>query len=484
MKPRNLPGHLLSTSLALTALSTVLFASSPAMAFSEDICLEPNAAGGNDVVNCMDAAHCGPNAEDHTHCRVNAVMDAASAMGKGRSVIHTDLTHFMAQAIGLRGDVAYWLAAFNEIVDATTYVPFDMNGDLFEEDSVYSTPSLNGWSRQNPSAGGFTYHFPAVFKYTANAANRFPGAANPLYTIDGAHPHLDDAVSEGMLYHLRAWALATTPRGSCVNGFTGYDSTLKSFFTGSQCWKTSDLALKNSPESVTRWIRGWMPTFTVVNGAQMPFSSYSGTDIVQYTAPEQMGGQITGIRFDYEIGSILGAAPRSLWDDANTSAKVPASIVRMGMYLHVLQDRISHATCGDASVVHEPDALGYFRFNYSPDECTQDQHAVRHYEEIGFPPAQTPERVYSALSYAWDEMVQFAKLHPEWLTHSYTPAQLAQRKHQIIGTRGAFTAGQAITDVVSVQDGCERLRAMIELTDAWGFEQMPGNEGDTSTMCD
>jgi len=480
MKPRTLPGHLLTTTLAL---STVLFASSSAMAFSEDLCLQPNGAGGNDIVNCMDAAHCGPNAEEHTHCRVNSVMDAAQAMGNGRSIVHTDLTHFMAQAIGLRGDVAYWLAAYNEIVDANTYIPFDMYGDPADETGMYTTATLNGWSRQNPNAGGFTYHFPAVFKYTASASSRFPGAANPSYAVDGTHPHLDDAVSEGMLYHLRSWALTSQRQGSCVNGFTVYDSALKSFFSASQCWRPNDLALKTVPGAVPKWIQGMMPTFTVVGGAQLPFASYSGTDIVQYTPPANMGGQITDVRFDNELGSILSGSSGVLFEDSDPDAPVPASIVRMGMYLHVLQDRISHATCGDASTVNEPDTTGYFHFNYSPAECTQDQHAVRHYEEIGFPPAQTPERVYSSLSYAWDEMVQFAKLHPEWLVHSYTPAQLAARKRQIIGTRGALTAGQAISQVVSVTDGCERLRGMIQLTSAWGFEQMPGNEGDPATMC-
>lgn len=81
-------------------------------------------------------------------------------------------------------------------------------------------------------------------------------------------------------------------------------------------------------------------------------------------------------------------------------------------------------------------------------------------------------------------MVQFAKVHPEWLVHAYSPAQLAARKRQIIGTRGALTAGQAISQVISVTDGCERLRAMIELTSAWGFEQMPETKAIPSTMCD
>lgn len=470
---------------ALVALAALLPAGA-AQAFSEDLCVQSNADGSRAIVNCLTAAECGPNAAEHTHCRVNLTYDAAKAIGNGRSVFHTDATFFIAQAVGLRSDVAYWLAAYDQAVDAQTYVPFDMYGNTSTIGAAYTTAKMNGWARTDPSTGGFTAHFPAVFTYTAAGKVRYPGAANPTYTVDGAHPHLDDAVSEGMLYHFRSWALANdTGRGSCINGFTAYDPALRSFFTGASCYRDASSVLTTQPQNVTRWITGWMPTLTVLNGLPLQFAAYSGNGIAQYVSAVrgQSNSYISQIKYDDEP-SLQGILDASSGVMLTPAEPVTADLARMAIYLHILQDRISHAACGDASTVHEPDPSGYFSFLYSTEQCTQDLHATRHYEEIGFPPAALPERVYSALRYTWNELVAFAQAHPEYVATQYSPAQLAARRQSFVGTKSPYAPGKLVTDAISVSDGCQRAREMMRLLAQNGLAQMPGNDAsELDLMC-
>src|SRR5215217_5471567 len=46
----------------------------------------------------------------------------------GRSMVHAESTFFIAQALGYRSDVAYWIAAYNEVTDYGQYVPIDQCG--------------------------------------------------------------------------------------------------------------------------------------------------------------------------------------------------------------------------------------------------------------------------------------------------------------------------------------------------------------------
>ena len=80
-------------------LAAFLLHASAASAFSEDLCVQDNADGSRSIVDCLTAETCGPNAEDHTHCRANITYDAAKAVGNGRSIVHTDSTYFIAQAL-------------------------------------------------------------------------------------------------------------------------------------------------------------------------------------------------------------------------------------------------------------------------------------------------------------------------------------------------------------------------------------------------
>src|SRR6185295_11909444 len=57
-------------------------------------------------------------------------------------------------------------------------------------------------------------------------------------------------------------------------------------------------------------------------------------------------------------------------DGAHDAGAAHAADARLGVYLHVLADRISHHVCGDHSVISGPTASG-FVVNLTNTECAQ-----------------------------------------------------------------------------------------------------------------
>jgi hypothetical protein len=89
----------------------------------------------------------------------------------GRSMIHADSTYFIALALGYRADVAYWIAAYNEVEDYAQYAPIDQCGGQAtstNSGSTYITASFNGYQRTNAATGGPLYHY--VVNFSPNGA--------------------------------------------------------------------------------------------------------------------------------------------------------------------------------------------------------------------------------------------------------------------------------------------------------------------------
>lgn len=478
-----------------TAICTFAIQTNYLMAFSEDVCVMTSEDGKLSIENCLNSDYCGPNAENHLRCRANSLLTAMDAFNyPARSVLHTDSTFFIAQMIGLREDVAYWIAAYNESADVGTYVPFDMFGKrYYDEDpnkrsnlmpEYTTTANMFGWYRQSGMTGGINFHFPAVFKYSAQSP--YPGATNPTYRIDGQQPRLDDPIYEGQLYHLRQWALFN--KNACTNGLSEYDSVSKSFFTSSTCYRENVSGLENNPASAKKWISGRLPLLSMKDDVYADFAAYSGPAIAKAlpvdTNSDGVNDLLNDVIYDYDLyEELLSPSLGILYSEPiEQKPKVPAIIARMGIYLHFLQDRISHYQCSDASIVNEPDKDGYFHYTYSTEQCTADLHAVRHYEELGFPAALIPQRTYSAMIYTWDELVSFAQMHPQFLEVQFSPAQLKLMKEEVIGNKSR--PGILFTDAISKQSACERVQAIVRLNDAYGLQQMPGYDiQQIETMC-
>ena len=452
-------------------------------AFSEDLCSGDDREGGHVIENCLTAEACDPDeGGDTTRCRANLMFDATIAgeeaeAGGARSMIHVDAVHFLAQVVGLRPKAAYWIAAYDQVADVTEYHPFGMNGEVVwakDDGTPTTTAYLNGWWRASESSGGFSYHFVAPF--SDNGERLIEDCSdNPVEgSICGMRPNLHDAVHEGQLVHMRQWAMEG--RKPCVDGLTMVDR-LDSYYLYDECYMNSP-TLSTEPEVVERYIQGFRPTLA---GSVKPvtFTAYSGDQIATYRSTEDGYPQDIVYGDDEGLAQVLISSYSEdelallLGQDGIMDF---VQLIRMGIYLHSLADRISHYECGDASVVAGPDGQDRFTFAYDNYECGQDLHAYRHYQEVGH--AVLPDRTAEALEYTLNELDLFGALHPQWQSDALEDEDPDER---LFGFQNAI---DDLLDVLRISDGCERLRAMIELIDDYGFEQLPGNDvSGIDTMC-
>lgn len=381
----------------LTAL-VVLGGAPAAHAFSEDLCVKAGV-----IVDCMQAAACAPGGNSAA-CSVNIVWDGAQATSAatGRSMLHVDSTYAIAQALGFRWDIAYWIAAYNEVTDQGKYDPLDRCGRALSDATLTPVP-ITGFLRTKPATGGVGFHFVTPF----SAA----GDGSDLGQVDGEHPDLDSH-AEGMLGHVRRWLYAgVAGQGAapmCVDGFTTRAPLASAPFMNSACYAASSSA---------SLIRGEMPLFST-GQARVPFLAKQGNQVLLTDATS---GQTS---YYDALGGLLASGSGELKTGSDAGSSVPEVIAKAGFYLHMVQDRISHSACTDASYVRYSAPFYEYRFEpgtSDPSLCTQDTHAVMHYEELG--KQQLPERTLAALEYTYDELKELADAlhsqHPGWFTGRY-----------------------------------------------------------------
>ncbi len=189
-------------------------------AFAEDLCLEDGR-----VENCVGGDREGRMPRLIDRFRAMFGLWSAAQETNGRSMIHVDSTFFIAQAVGLRWDIAYWIAAYDQVPDVMQYIPFGSDGRKLTEIPRWHTIRLNGWYRLALDLGGTLYHYPAP--YLPHGTTRLPP------NIQAAHPNLNDSVHEGTVVHFRRWALEGTR--VCTGGFTTRAPD-GSYFTGASCF--------------------------------------------------------------------------------------------------------------------------------------------------------------------------------------------------------------------------------------------------------
>lgn len=363
--------------LSGAALAALLLPSTPASAFFEDLCYVP----GGGLMQCLPLpANCAPS-DDSQACRAGAVAQAAAVGNQtagGRSMVHVDATYFLAQAVGFDPEAAHWIAAYDEATDLGRYVPADRDGvpvvDPALCDGSAGQPAecadvsalIDGVTRNNMATGGIALHF---------IAPNNP-AGDPL---DGLAPHVDDPFHEVALVNFRRWAFAAVP--ACVGGLTE-QSPAGDFATGGQC---ADLTADSS-------LDGQVPVLGAIDQG-VPMSVPLGEQILQQ-----------------------GAAPADdvlVGDIAGLTGPAVAPWARMGVYLHVLQDRISHHICGDVSTYEGPIAPEQdFLVAYDGQECAQPIHVLRHVWEVGVPQAELDAQdrtTGAALAATYDELFALAQ---------------------------------------------------------------------------
>lgn len=169
--------------LVVSLAATLLFTTN-AHAFLEDLCLPRNSAQP-ELTWCVNPDCLNPPQPSRT-CP-QQLADFATIQ-PGRSMIHADATYFIAQALGYRADVAYWIAAYNEVTDYSQYLPIDQCGgqaSAQNSGASFITAQYNGFQRANVNTDGPLDHYIVSFS-PSGQGNDVHGAGGvqavyPLY---------------------------------------------------------------------------------------------------------------------------------------------------------------------------------------------------------------------------------------------------------------------------------------------------------------
>ena len=388
----------------------LLFAAASRLdAFLEDICLPRNPNQG--VLSWCVQPKCPGPADPNRSCPAQTLEFAT--IKAGRSMIHMDSTYFIAQALGFRADVAYWIAAYNEVSDYTQYAPIDQCGvqaSASNSGKNYITAQFNGFQRTNTNTDGPLDHYVVNFSPSGQGNDvHGAGGVQALYPFHYPQPgypiHIDDTYQK-TLYNMRQWGMLATrdPGLLCTVGLT----------SGSQC------------------LVGW-----TINGAvPLIMRSQRGIKINVPTGPKVLNYATNGnnpptITYYDQLGPWLNDTNRTtgtLWKDP-APVPVPVQLARIGLYLHSLQDTSSHATyCGDEAPSppggSSPGTYMYMGSNNQVtlafgQSCASSPHLAGHVQETGTGDNPLPLRDYVALNNTVDELIVFANevasKQPGWI---------------------------------------------------------------------
>lgn len=415
------------TSLLASLLLAALHPAA-AHAFAEDVCYPQNADGSLGAATSCNPlpAACLPAGTASDACQAAALATfgtSTATMLNGRSTVHVDATHLLAQAVGFSATDAYWIAAYDEATDLGVFAPRDAAGAVVGG-AALTTSNIDGFVRTNAGVGGEHYHF---------SAPRVAGT-------DGLHPEAQDPDVEPILAHVRRWAWQGV--GASVVACTGAATARSSsgdYATGSQCYADAS----EQPGTVGA-------SFAVLNGASITAPTIAtGYQVVTTAGNSPTGSAILSPAFDAAVGG--------------TPAR--ARDARLGIYLHVLADRVSHHVCVDRTTLTGPSSSPpTFNAAYTDPECEQDLHALRHIWETGVPFSQLPSAhrtTEAALAAVYDELVTFAQargtLRPGANAAAYRTAVLT-----------------ALTGALQVPGAVQRMNAIAGVACNRGLTPFPG----------
>jgi hypothetical protein len=375
------------------ATAAVLSSKTPSSAFFDDLCFSSNGALGNCLANstpyCSITGDCVPiscgadaASEQNSQC-FGPVNFVAGGDPKARSMVHADSVYLLAQAVGLDARAAYFIATYGDTPDKIgefilmvpalggRYAPY--------QDPQHKTLPLPDLVRG--SALGTSIHFPLVTDAPQIA------------------PDPTDSIHEGVS-RLRSWALGDefeifqTP---CLGGLTFQNRVTLSYFSGERCYVSTSIP----PFSFEGGTYGVNQSVNVTaspsyQSGDQPFQSSSYEGIQAQDAPVFAG----------DLRHLLNLSPARLADGVTP---VPLALLKIGVYLHSLMDRVSHTPALVPLTLSGPPANrtfdGALSFPFS--------HAYLHFEEVGIPTLS--RRTETALGLAYDELQVFARQHPEFI---------------------------------------------------------------------
>jgi hypothetical protein len=411
-----------------TLAAGLLLIAASADAFLEDVCL-PRRPGQAALTWCVRPT-CPSPVPPNRACP--AQLADFATIQPGRSMVHADATYFIAQSLGYRADVAYWIAAYNEVTDYGQYAPIDQCGvqaTAQNSGAPYVTAAFNGFVRTNANTDGPLDHYVVSFSPNGQGTDvHGAGGVQALYPFHYPPPgypvRIDDTYQK-TLANLRQWAMLPTrePGLLCTVGLTASE--------GAGC--------------LTGTITGTVPVI-MKSTKGVAINVPAGKKVLDYDAS-------TGTSVYYEaLQSWLDDKARTtgtLWKDP-VPVPVPVQVARIGLYLHVLQDTSSHATyCGDDAPAPpggaDPGTYmfldgGTVKLSFGAS-CAAGPHLAGHVQETGTGDAPLPLRDYVALNNTVDELVAFgnavAKRQPGWIVN---PDLLPP---DVVGGRNALGASAA-----------------------------------------
>ena len=489
-------------SVLLGAAFGLGLAAPPAHAFFEDMCISKQTGK---LSNCIAPASQCRTPRDATNRACPLQLAQFVAVPPGRSLIHADSTYFIALALGYRADVAYWIAAYNEVTDYGQYKPIDQCGvqaSASNSGAPYISAAFNGFVRTNATTDGPIYHYVVSFSPTGSGTD-VHGAGGvqsvyPLHYPTPGYPLKIDDVYQGTLYDLRQWAMQPggEPGLLCSAGFTTPNGA--SNFSGDRCLSGAT-------------ITGTVPAVQ---------ASAKGVTLNFPSGPKVLDNA-NGTVYYEKLAAWLADKTRTigvLWDDPN-KPPVPVQVARIGLYLHTMQDTASHSTfCGDdaPSPPGGKDAGTYMGMSGNAVRmsfgtyCATGPHLAGHVQETGLP--TLPLRDYTALNMTVDELIVFgntvAKPHGWIVNPQLLPPDVTGGKNalgdsasdlqaRLVGqivqgqawTRGEVYAPAAVTKSLQAAQAIDRLHAMNAALMAYSdalkarmgsapftpFQPMPGN---------
>lgn len=377
--------------LALAVLIAV-----PSFAFFEDLCI-PRKGQSGPLSWCIRSTCLSPLNTPNRVCPEQA-FDFFTVQ-PGRSMIHADSTYFLAQALGYRPDVAYWIAAYNEVTDYGLYNPIDQCGRQASSGNSgknYMAAAFNGFVRTNAQTDGPFDHYTVSRSPGGNGLDVHGAggvqAVYPLHYPSPGYPENIDHEYQTTLSNLRRWAM------------------LESDEPGLLC--TLGLLAATPSGCLEGTITATVPFLRAAPNRGLPISVAAGRKILNLDS--------SGAKDYYDkLESYLDDPSKTtgtLWMGAETRP-VPVQLARLGLYLHILQDTASHSTyCGDDApstpggrspgTYMTVDRSGNIKVTFGAG-CANSPHLAGHLEETATGDAPLPIRDYSALEMTVNELIEF-----------------------------------------------------------------------------
>jgi hypothetical protein len=342
---------------------------------------------------------------------------------------------------------------------------------------AFQAPSMNGIFRLEIPPGGFVAHRPTTHAKTRGG-----------YAVD-----VLDHDGEGFIASMRDWVYSNPGRGddgegdgdlsgagylpahphhdACVAGFTVAHGKTHSHYSGPSC------QLEGYVEAVIPVNASASLTITAEEAQRMFGDGKTDPKVFHRTvrqivgARSYFGPQLLDARTGYTLNQIPLWLRRNAGTslDAQTGRQVPEQVVKLGVYLNFLADRVSQALCvgapGTAMTKLRDDPVAY-SIEYDAAACSAANVAFNRFAEVG----QTnyiSEGTLSAISAIWSELNTWAAemkiRHPSWFSPTLAPSGTMMRTF--------------VADVLraTLQKKAEtRLQAFLNLYQKYGFPTLPG----------